>query len=330
MTQPESEIQSVIDRLSVLEPTAADAPTPAVQALKRIRQHRQNTRRGSVLDRLGNVLSISKHRYAYSGALLLLLFGLAFSFPTVRAAASEFLGLFRVRKFAAISVSPEQIAVLEQIAETGLTPGELEITSEFGSLTPAESLTEAGALTGLAVRSLTALGVPDGIYVSDGGSGRLTIDLEGARAILEAAGVDPRLLPDALEGELVDVIIQAGVEQQWQDGTTLLQTESPLVEYPDGLDPTVLGQALLQVLGMNEDEAVRLAQSIDWTSTLLLPVPQEFATFNEVTIDDVSGLALASLDGTHSVVMWQKEDVIYLLSGPGTTNDLVSLADSLQ
>jgi hypothetical protein len=158
----------------------------------------------------------------------------------------------------------------------------------------------------------------------------LTIDLEGSRAILEATGVDPGLLPDTLDGKQVEVSVFAGVEQRWQNGTWLLQAESPLVEYPAEMDPAVLGQALLQVLGMSEEESSRLAQDIDWTSTLLLPIPRDFATFNEVIVDGVSGLALASLDGEHGVIMWQTDGVVYALNGAGSTAELVSLANSLQ
>ena len=53
------------------------------------------------------------------GLAAVLFFAVLFSFPAVRAAASDFLGLFRVQKFAPISISPEQMAMLEQLAEGG-------------------------------------------------------------------------------------------------------------------------------------------------------------------------------------------------------------------
>jgi hypothetical protein len=248
----------------------------------------------------------------------------------VRAAASDFLGLFRVQKFAAISISSEQIAILQGIAQEGLMPGKFEVLQEPGAIEPVASLAAAQEMTGLSARSLGALGDPEAIYVTGGGSGRLTIDLEGSRAILAAAGVDPGLLPDHLDGQQVGVTLFAGVEQHWADGTWLMQSESPLVEYPNGLDPVILGQALLQLLGMNEDESLRLAQSLDWTSTLLLPVPRELASFNEVMVDGESGLALDSLDGKTGVILWQKAGIIHVLSSFGDTAARISLANSLR
>ena len=139
------------------------------------------------------------------------------------------------------------------------------------------------------------------------------------------------LLPDSLDGAQVDVAVFAGIQQQWNDGVVLMQTASPVVEYPTDVDPTVLGEALLQVLGLNDDEAYRLARSIDWTSTVLLPVPQNFASFNEITVDGVSGLALNSVNGDGSALLWQKEGVVYLLVGTGRdASELVSLTESLR
>jgi hypothetical protein len=80
-----------------------------------------------------------------------------FSLPAVRAAASDFLGLFRVEKFAPISVSPQQMAMLEQIAEQGLHPGELVMTSEPASRKVASGA-EAEALVGFRPRQIPAGG----------------------------------------------------------------------------------------------------------------------------------------------------------------------------
>lgn len=332
MMKTENDVQEVLDQLAVLEPAAADTPQPAAYALARLRrQINLADQNDTFSNRLRRFLTMSRHKYAYTTILFLLILGAAFSFPAVRAAAGDFLSLFRVQKFAAISISPEQIAVLERAAEQGLTPGEFEVFEEPGELMPVDSLAEAAAMTGLpTVRTVTRLGEADEIFVATGGSGRLTIDLEGARAIVAAAGADPMLLPDNLDGAHVDVDVYASVQQNWRDGTVLAQTESPLVDYPDGLEPTVLGEALLQVLGMRADEARRLAQEIDWTSTLLLPVPQDFATFSEVSVEGESGVALNSVDGSGSAVMWQKDGVVYVLNGPLSADRLVALANSLR
>ena len=95
----------------------------------------------------------------------------------------------------------------------------------------------------------------------------------------------------------------------------LVQSPSPLVKYPEDVNVTALGQALLEVLGMEPEPARRLAESIEWTNTVLLPIPESFASFNEVQIGDSSGLALTSLDGQNAAVLWESDGMVFVLSG---------------
>jgi hypothetical protein len=325
MTQHEENIQEVLDTLSVLSPTAAEAPQPASQALARLRTEIETESNSSILGRLTEMF---RRKYALATVVVLVLFSLAFTFPAVRAAASDFLGLFRVQKFAAISVSPEQLAMLEEIADSGLFPGEVEMIQEPGEPTAAGSLAEAEASTGNSVRTLSELGEPDQIYTMTGGSGRLIINVADSRTIMETVGVDPNLIPDSLDGAPVNVTVYSAVSQQWED-IVLLQSPSPLVEYPDDVDTVALGEALLRVLGMDSRQARRLARSIDWTNTVLLPVPENIASFSEVDIDGVSGIALTSVNGRDTAIMWQKDGVVFVLSGRDIA-DLIKVADSLQ
>lgn len=324
--------KDVLHQLQVLEPTASDAPRPAAQALARVKGEIERQEANRLHRRFGRFWLAPQRRTAVAAIFALFLLIFAFSFPAVRAAASDFLGLFRVQKFAAISISPEQIAILQQVAEQGLMPGEVEIVNEPGELQQVGSLNEAAANTGLAgIKTVPGLGEPQEIYVADGGDGRFHVNLEGARAIVQAAGADPLLLPESLDGAVVNVVVFPGVQQVWDNGVTLMETPSPVVQYPEDVDPTVLGEALLQLLGMNPAEAARLAQNIDWTSTLLLPIPQDFASFNEVTVNGVSGLALNAAGGEGSALFWQKADVVYLLVGQDmAAADLVELANSIE
>jgi len=327
MTQPEKEIQEALDHLSVLVPGAGETPRPATQAYARLKGQLEPAADGRGSSWIRSLDKMFRRRTIAVGFSFVLLLAVLFSFPAVRAGASELLGLFRVQKFAPISISPEQIAVLEQLADQGMAPGELQIRNEPGAITPVDSLGEAGIRTGLSVRALPGLGEPDEINVLDGGDGYLIVDLAAARALVEAAGADPTLLPDSLDGARVDVVAFPGVQQVWGEDIIFMQAESPLVEYPDDVDPAVLGEALLQVLGTEPREARRIARSIDWASTLLLPIPREMVTFSEVTVDGVTGAALESLDGQGGALLWQKEGKVYLLSSEGSLDELLPLVE---
>lgn len=331
MNEQDEQTREVLEQLAVLKPQAADAPRPVAQAWAGLQNQIEAGRQHRRPWRLQAFLFSPARRVAFTTVFLIIFLGTALSFPTVRAAASEFLGLFRVQKFAAISISPEQVAMLEQIAEQGISPGELEVYEEPGAGTPVDSLAEAQQLTGLeTLRTVPGLGTPTSIFVTDGGNGRFRIDPEGTRALLEAAGVDPAILPPTLTNSSIRITVFAGVEQQWENSISLMQTESPIVEYPEEIDPALLGSALLQVLGMSKAEANRLAQQIDWTGTLLLPIPENAATFNEVTVEGNSGIALTSLDGQFGALIWQRDGIIHLLVGEQTTTDLLQLAHSLE
>jgi hypothetical protein len=112
----------------------------------------------------------------------------------------------------------------------------------------------------------------------------------------------------------------------------LVQTPSPDVNYPADVDATVLGEALLQVLGTEPAEARRIAQSIDWTSTLLLPIPQNMGTYREANVNGVTGVVLEPFDAdAEAAVVWQKDGMVYMMTaGRLSVDELLAQANSVR
>lgn len=324
----ENEVRKVLEQLHTLAPEGDNVARPPAEALAKLQRRLAENGPSPITKLKWRLPSMSSRKPVFVSLALVLLLVVAFTLPPVRAAASDFLGLFRVQKFAAISVSPEQLALLEELADDGLYPGELEMIQEPGPPETVASLAAAEAASGRAVKTIPALGTPTSVQVSGGGQGRLLVDLESARAILDTAGVDPLLLPDSLDGSAVEVTVFPAVEQRW-DTVSLVQTESPFVNYPEDVDPTLLGESLLRVLGMAPAEAERLAANIDWTNTLLLPIPEDVASFREVRVAGNSGLALSSVDGNGSSLMWQEEGTVFLLVGEGSVEEILALAQAI-
>lgn len=332
MNETDAEYQDVLDHLSVLAPGDADRPLPAARALVQVSSQLNARRRNPISDLVRSNSEMNNRKTIMAlGATAVLAVVLLVAFPSVRAAAGDFLGLFRVETFTPISVSPQQIALLEQLDTEGFNPGEMVVTTEPGEPLQVASPAEAGAQTGYNVRSLSGImGEPEA-FVMPEASGYLVVDLAGARAIVEAVGVDPLLLPDSLDGARIDVNVSPSVQQVWADGTMLMQTASPYVNYPEGVDPAILGEAMLRVLGMDADSAQQMARSIDWTSTMLLPIPREFASYRQVGVDGTGGVAITPLDGSsEAALMWQKGGMVYVLSGPTSVEGLISLADGMR
>ncbi len=331
----EEEIRDVFDQLGELAPSEKEKPIAANLMLSRIKREIEqpaNAQEGaSFLDTLWAFLFAPSRRPVFTAVFVALFLVVGLMSPTFRAAASDFLGNFRVQKFAAISISPDQLAILEQVAESGLTPGELQFIDEPGEGTAVDSLRQATRISGVDnILTFPQKGDPSEIYVTDGGSALFTLDLENSKAILDMVGADPALLPEELNQADIRIFVYNGIAQSWDDGTMLIQTQSPIVEYPNGIDPAPLGQALLQLLGLSEEEATRLSMQIDWTSTLVLPIPTEVGTFQEVTVQGVSGLYVSTLDGAESGLVWQKDGFIYMLNSSGDLASVLQLANDLK
>ena len=322
-------IHEVLEQLAVLAPVEAEKPMSPPEALKRFKSRAKSPGTPGVLN-ARRTRTMTKRRYAAVGLTFVIVLGVLMAFPSVRAAAGDFLGLFRVQKFAPISVSPRQLALLEQLSEQDMMPGEFVSTQEPGEPERVESLSEASERAGYRIRTLPFRQELDEIYVTGAGSGYVIVNLAGARAIVEAAGADPLLLPDSLEGARIDVHVYQAVQQLFRDGYTLMQTQSPEISYPPGVDPTLLGEAVLQVLGMDADSARRTAGTIDWTSTLLLPIPQEMGTYREVTISGGPGVLIEPINPDEDpAVMWQRDGILYMLTGPVFSEDLIQQANAV-
>ncbi len=274
---------------------------------------------------------MSTRRLVTVGLTLVLIVAALVAFPSVRAAANDFLGLFRVQKFAPISVSPQQLALLERLGEEGLEPGEFVVTQELGEPQVVDSPEAAATTAGFAPKTLNRAELIR-TYVMDGGAGHLIVNLAGARAIVEAAGADPLLLPDSLDGARVDVTVYDSIGQLYDTGVVLIQSPIPDVNYPADVDPTVLGEALLQVLGTEPAEARRIAQSIDWTSTLLLPVPQDLGTYREANVNGVTGVVLEPFDPeAEAAVVWQQDGMVYMMrAGRLSVDELLAQANTVR
>lgn len=279
---------------------------------------------------------------AGSVVALLLLVGLL-SLGPVRQAAADFLGIFRVRKFAAISVDPAQLDKLESLGsllESGWL-GEPTVLREPQDLGQVATAAEASTLAGFAVRTPQQL--PDGwtagaLSVARGPALRLVVERELVVSALEAIGAQGVQLPDVaqmtIEGDVPMLVNQRFSGQS--ASIELLQALSPTVTMPEEVDPTQLGQALLQLLGMPEEDARRVARTIDWTSTFVIPLPTNVARFYEVEVNGSSGLMLEEVQETgtrypSSLLLWQADGIVYGMAGQNVaTAELLDMANSLR
>lgn len=277
-------------------------------------------------------------RPAFVALSAVLVVALLFSVAPIRSAAADFLSLFRIQKFAVIPLDQQQLGRLEDLAKQAEGQfGEPQVVREKGPEVPVADAAAASALAGYTVRTPsrvpTALGFQK-MTVQAGPAMHYEIDRAALEAFLQAAGVSTTGLPQT-DKLTFDVDVANFVAQQFGGGTNRLefvQVPSPKVDLPEGIDPAALAETGFLFLGMPAEDAHRLATSIDWTSTLVVPLPTDSAQAREVTVDGVSGLLL---EGTNSnrhenALVWEKDGILYSLSGRVDTLILIDAADSLQ
>ncbi len=102
---------------------------------------------------------------------------------------------------------------------------------------------------------------------------------------------------------------------------------------PPGLDIVRIGEAFLQVLGMSSEEAAQFSRNLDWTTTLIIPIPRYGASYEEVSVDGVTGTLIRQSLEDHApqyLLIWIKDGIVYALTGPGTGSNAQNIVRTLQ
>jgi hypothetical protein len=272
------------------------------------------------------------------------LVSIAFTFPAVRAGAQAFLDLFRVASVRAVAFDTERLSELERLDLSGLDlpaiVGEnIEVLAESGEPTAYATLGDAAAAAGHPV--LTPAWTPPGwelttIEVVGENAVRLTVFMEPLRQILAGLGIDDVSIPAGLDGQQATIRVPPVVHLEYTHAAItsgqlqLLQARSPEVSFPAGLDLAALAEIGLRILGLERDEAYQFAQSIDWRSTLIVPVPAGNASFTEVNVAGNDGLLIQPRDEYGALILWASGDQVFALGGPLSNPELLEVAQTLQ
>jgi len=114
----------------------------------------------------------------------------------------------------------------------------------------------------------------------------------------------------------------------------LIQIPSPSVDAPPDLDIQQLAELGLQFGGMTKDQAHAYASSIEWTSTLVVPIPRNAAQYKPILVDGgASGYLIQRPldDAPQYAIIWVKNGIIYSVSGiGGDTTNALNIANSLK
>jgi hypothetical protein len=295
-------------------------------------------------------ISMFKKMFAFPvvrfGLVAVLALALVLAIPSTRAMASELLNLFRVQQVAVLPIDTAGLEALTGNEALGNQLSELMSSSTTVTKEPAEPLTvadgaEASAAAGFAVR-LPADLTPASIVVSDSAGFTLTLDRAKTQAFIDEAGRSDLALPETIDGADIVVNIPAAVNvtfgtcpnpedaeefgenyerlsKEYADCLVFGQISSPTVSAPAGVDVAALAQLALEFSGMSTEEAAALADTVDWTSTLVVPMPRNSGTYTDVSVDGVTGSLIQSDSeiAPQYVLLWVKNGMVYFVSGSG-------------
>jgi hypothetical protein len=297
---------------------------------------------------------------ALAGAGLVAALALAFTLEPVRAAAREFLDLFRVKRFAAVPVDPQR---LERLAKGGLDFKSLVADQVQVVVAPEEPVAvaspEAGAVEAGIVAQLPTV-LPRRTELAETrlvrpGTFRVQVDTAKLEALALAAGADEIEIPAWWNGATVDVEMPPVLAVRYartveygdgraprEDSFLLFQAATPQVELPEGFDLAILGRLGLRLAGMSAQEALDFSRVIDWRATFLVPVPIQGGTFREVEVSGQKGLLVTvqppprtgpeePARRAHSVLLWSTADKVFALQGPATHDgvEMLEMAQSI-
>lgn len=287
---------------------------------------------------------------AFASALAVALVAAAFTVPAVRVAAQSALDLFRVHSFAAVQIDAGRMDKLRQLHDQADQDPSLSVFDKQDVMKdpgrPVEYPSADLAASAAGLPGLRKPGsLPSGLRfekaaVTGRGEARLTVHADRLQHVLDALGVDDVRVPAGLEGQTFTVHMPATVVQRYVSGErhlAIIEGTSPEVALPPGVDLRRLGEIGLRVLGLDAAEARRIAASVDWRSTLLVPVPANAASFRQVDVNGHQGLYVrmdgdAGRAGSNrgAMVMWTEGERVFAVQSDLPGEDVLEVAQSLR
>ncbi len=285
------------------------------------------------------------------GLSAILLVTLLFTFPPARAAAQDFLNLFRVRRFSALAIDPARLEQLRNsnIDFESLIGNNTQVVKQAGEPQLVAGPEAAAQLAGMKVFVPGTL--PAGTKLAETrvqgeGVATFTADSSKLQSLLDVLQISDVKVPTQLNGASVTVRKPPIVMMRFDTGRdplTFVQARSPEVTLPQGVNLAELGEIGLRIVGLNATEAHQFARSIDWHTTLLVPVPANAASFREVGVRNTTGLLITTggTGGTslrtgpnstrqQSLLLWSEGEMVFALEGGPAGYELLDFANSLR
>lgn len=290
-----------------------------------------------------------KYRPVWASAFVIAVVVIVLAVPPVRALAGRFLYLFRAQEIQTVYVDGQKLN--DQVQKLRSSPEMAQILAKDLKIEPkgerhqVTSPVQASQEAGIQVRVPKAFDEAAKWYIQPGAKISMDVDLSRVRAVLDEMGDSHIELPPALDGAKVNFDLQAaavaffgecgevGQSEKRMLGSgcyMLTQVLSPTVSAPGGLNIDEIATPLLQVMGMTEAEAKEFSQTVDFTTTMLVPIPRNVSSAETVAVDGVKGNLIRYSGSERFLLIWIKNEVVHSLTGAGDKEKALEIANSLE
>jgi hypothetical protein len=290
----------------------------------------------------------------------------------VRLLAQKVLAMLRVQKITVVSIDPTTLMsgsepdsrpykLINQFFADNVV-----VTIDPGKPEVVPTVTKAAQLAGYPIRTVGKLGSPQRLEVNGETAFQMTVNRDRVETLLDEIGRSDIQIPESANGALVAVHIPKIVFSMYGDCpvrrrsgdsnpqsraeelaqrkmermaetknancTYLVQAPSPTVSVPPELNMSEIAEAALELAGMSPAEAHSFCQTVDWSSTLVVPIPRNSSSSENVSVDGVEGTLITETlaQGNRYSLLWIKNGVIHSLMGHGSSSDALTLATSLR
>jgi len=284
-----------------------------------------------------------------------------FTFAPLRAWAESVLAIFRVEHFTVLELNPTMMhGSLQNDAFFNQTIGHMLSDDVTVTQAPQRPVTVSDAATasklaGFQIKLLPGQ-LPSALLFKSGAAAQMKLDRDRLQSILDEAGRGDLRIPESVDGAVLGLRVPAGIIALYgncgnlpivMEGTqppanenqrdsscmSLIELPSPVVSAPPEIDPGQIAQIALQFLGMSPNEAADFTQTVDWTTTLVLPVVQGQSSYENVHIAGNDGVLLRPKrpgEAGHFTLMWVDNGIVYGLTASGDDTTAVNLAEQLE
>jgi hypothetical protein len=264
------------------------------------------------------------------------------SVPAVRASVARFVSLFRVINVVAVPVDSSRLGRLnaDDLKIDTLIGEHIQIVQDPGAPMSVASLDEAAAAAGMPLA--TPQWLPDNTHIIETAvmgerAMRVTGSSQRLAQVLDALGINDVPVPSGLDGQTVDVrvppVVMIRYDHPNNRRSRLFQARPPELTMPNDLDLQALGEIGLRILGLPSAEARQFAQLIDWRTTLVVPVPPNASSFQQIDVNGHPGVLIQHQPRDQSpttTIVWSTPERVFALVSIQHVAEVTAMATSVR